>query len=147
MTLDTAIRTSAGRIVIWSLCLLFVARLAFGSFGGVLCIADSGHVKVESACRPCIADAANSCIVAQPVTQHEHDNDCASCLDLPLLQDVLSQRPVVRHNSTTLFNSQTSILPINSPLIEVLTCTGELFGAAPAAPVVQSMLSTTVLRC
>ena len=86
-TVDSMSRNS----LTWPLCLLFVAGIAFGRGGDVLCLGDNGHARVESACQPCCGVVEEACVLADVDISHDHHKDCSNCIDLPLNQDTWCQ--------------------------------------------------------
>jgi len=66
------------------LCLLIIAGITFGNLGGVICVGDNGHVKIESTCTPDCNDAEPAPLTGTADDSSEHHDDCVNCSDLPL---------------------------------------------------------------
>jgi len=131
----------------WPVCLLFVAGLALGSPGSVLCVGDDDHVKIESVCQPCCGDSETACNLTLSGSKHDHHDDCADCTDLSLTQGFLSQRPFTKTNY-----DGTIHLSYFAALTTVVNC--QLTATAATSPEhglelpsKEALLSSTVLRC
>ncbi len=72
------------KLSVLPICLLFIVGLTFSSFGDILCVSDSGHIKVESICNPCCDETANPCFLNKTDFGHEHHDSCDNCSDLSL---------------------------------------------------------------
>jgi len=76
------IRLYASRL----LCLLLTAGITLGSFGGVICLGENGHVKIESICSPDCNDSDQTCATDPAGEGADHHDDCVDCSDLPLYE-------------------------------------------------------------
>ena len=131
----------------WTFCLLFLTGITLSSFGNVLCLGDTGHIKTGSTCQPCYSDPEKACLFEQTAPEHDHHDECTNCVDLPLIQNSPSYRRMtpkvvagsVAFHSITIFNKQhieQTTLVNTAPLVDTLLP----FSAGV-------LLSTTILLC
>ncbi len=75
----------------WTLRALFIYGAVISNSGSVLCIAESGQVKIEQVCQPWCSDPDVECSeqIAAEVRGHE---GCSDCTDMPLLLEALARR-------------------------------------------------------
>ena len=82
------------KILIFTVCLLFVLGLSASSLGGVVCVGGNGEMRVEAACEPCCEEPEAACTEDQDDCEPDHHDHCGDCTDLPLIQEKLTRRPV-----------------------------------------------------
>ena len=129
------------------LCLLFVAGLILGGNGSVLCVGDDGFLKVEPVCQPCVSDSGEICKLSQPDAGHDHQDECASCTDLPLDQNSISLRPNV-HNISAAPVQNISLASLLAPIKpQISRAVQELPNTDSELPSARIFLATIVLRC
>ncbi len=72
------------KLSVLPICLLFIVGLTFSSFGDILCVSDSGHIKVESICNPGCDEIISPCFSNKTDFGHEHHDSCDNCSDMSL---------------------------------------------------------------
>jgi|GEM_PF-3719231 len=77
------------KLVAWPLCLLLGFGLYVSSSSQVLCLGDSGHVKIETVHLNTCCDT--ECSTPAP-EREDSDHNCAGCSDIPLDSPRLWQR-------------------------------------------------------
>jgi len=130
----------------WLVCLLFLAGVTLSSSAGILCLGEDGHAQVESFCQPDCNDSDLACPVEGEETDDDHD-DCTNCVDVPLIQDLLSHRYLnpVRSDEGVFIYSAAALESLvtdssaHSSLIRIASEAGSDTGP--------DLLSATVLRC
>lgn len=132
------------KILTWVVCLLFMTGITLSSSAGIICLGDDGHAQVESLCRPACNDSDLAC--PQEETDHDHD-DCTDCVDLPLIQELLSQRYLnpVRSEVSLYISSLVAIR--HAPADSSADCFSGRREAEARLDRGSDLLSVTVLRC
>ena len=133
--------------LIWPLCLLFVAGLTIGGNGSVVCVGDDGLVKVESVCEPCVDEAGEACRVEQVDVEHDHQDECVNCTDLPVDQNSISTLPNIQTSEVSYVykvSESRLVTPVDTHIGLKLSEPPRPDEELPSA---RLFLSTIILRC
>ncbi len=126
---------------------MFLASQAMGNSGYVLCLSDTGHIKIESDCRPDKEFIAETAVLECAPGVHKYHVGCDDCTDVPLRFDSHAHRPTIQNADTGVFIPY--ILPQVIFPVECTFTTVRPASLQNVSPLFTSMatLSVTVLLC
>ena len=80
------------KIVVWPLCLLFVAGMVMGGYGSVICVNNGGQFSVELNCQTNCCNYAETCEVFSSNDQTDTHDHCTNCNDTPFFEFTWAKR-------------------------------------------------------
>ena len=137
-----------GRIFLTrAVCLLLMAGITLSNFGGIMCLGEDGHVKVESYCHPSCNDSEGPRRLEEVTTDSDNHDDCADCTDLPLLHDSLAHRYAFRILRTGSYIDYSIAVPYIPHRDRAVSAFIRVLPKIPTVSEPFAVLSTSVLLC
>jgi len=130
----------------WLMSLFLLVGIVISSSGGVLCVGENGHVKIESMHHHGDVDCDQTICLVSSESELEHHSHQGNCSDLPL-DGATWIKPAP---STNVQNLQALSLPAlaagqNGELIRAAVAFQP--GPTPGARPPSDLISSTILRC